>query len=109
MTISKLARAVGRSRSAVIDWESDRRPPLKSSWIRIRAVLGRIPGQLPQNYGRRLLILRRQLGLTQGEFAARLGVTKNTIANLEHHRKPPKRSTQRKLLAMLKNPDRPNE
>jgi DNA-binding XRE family transcriptional regulator len=101
MTIDQLAKAVGRSRSAVIDWESDRRLPLASSWKQIRAVLGRIPGGLPHNLGKSVLDFRERSGLTQVELAKQLRVSKSTIANLEHGRKLPKRTTLRKLCALV--------
>lgn len=101
MTLGEFARAVDRSRSVVLEWEADRSRPLRSSWARIRRVLGPIEGELPVDYGRRLRRVRESLQLTRGEFGGRLGLSEKTIENLERQKNQPSRATTAKLLAVL--------
>lgn len=39
-----------------------------------------------QEFGRKVMVMRRRMGLTQEELAARSGVSRNQIQNLEHSR-----------------------
>lgn len=101
MTPGEFARTVGRARSVVQNWERGGTRPLRSSWERIRAVLGAIEGELPQGYGTQIRSIRERLGLTRAEFGLRLELCEKTIENVELQRNQPSRETTMKLKAAL--------
>ena len=68
-------------------WERDRASPSIRHWPRVIAFLGFDPLGPGTSNGEQLATARRRLGMTQREFAARLGLDEGTVADLERGRR----------------------
>ena len=78
-----VAQRLGINEWTYLNWEKNYCDPIVSMWPRIIDFLGYYPFTAPQTPGRRLLVKRRSLGLSQKLMAKRLSVDEATLARWE--------------------------
>jgi transcriptional regulator with XRE-family HTH domain len=87
-----LAALLGVDSKTVWYWEHGLHEPPAAFVPRIEAVIGRGPVDPEAPMGARLRTYRRALGLTQREFAARIGAVQTSVSDWERGRcRPPAR------------------
>lgn len=99
-----VAERIGVSRDTFRNWEAGRTEPAVQHVPRIVGFLG--PFTLPEaeralDFPARLTLARRRLGLTQKQFAARLGVDESTVQKWETGQHRPIRRHRERLQALL--------
>ena len=85
----------------VAHWEKGRVEPLPRQYPGLIRFLGYDPTGEVSSIGSRLRTLRRQLGLTQAEFAARLGLDEGTVSGWESGVRRPSAWRWRRLEPIL--------
>ena len=96
------AERLGVHKMTVNNWENNRRSPQLRFVPRIIEFLGYIPYDAqPEALGKRIVLWRRTLGLTQRELACRLGVAPSTLGRWERDKGKPSRGLFERLDAFL--------
>jgi len=88
----------------VCNWEINRTSPQLRLIPRVIAFLGYVPYDTQSGpLAKRIMACRHAMGLTQKEFARRLGVDPSTLARWETARGQPSKKLRQRLMAFLNN------
>jgi DNA-binding transcriptional regulator YiaG len=96
-----VANTIGVSAETVALWEKGRVRPLPRQHCRVIEFLGYDPEPTPPSISGRLASIRRRLGLTQAELAARLGLDEGTVSAWESGTREPSTWKWRRLKSIL--------
>lgn len=96
-----LAERLGVREETLATWERGQARPLPRHYGAVVRFLGYDPETAEDTLASRLRAVRRRLGLTQEQLAARVGLDEGTIANLEKNRRSPSERIRRKIRALL--------
>lgn len=89
LQVKQLAKRLGVHPQAITNWEANGNQPDLAYMPAIIEFLGYNPLPPPANWAQRLVGGRKGLGLTQREFARKLGVDPTTLARWERGEKEP--------------------
>ncbi|HUV94849.1 MAG TPA: helix-turn-helix transcriptional regulator [Anaerolineae bacterium] len=93
-----VAQKLGVREATIYNWESNRKSPQLRFLPRIIEFLGYVPYDTqPQALGKRIVLWRRMLGLTQREVAQRLGVDPGTLGCWERDGGRPSKELRERL------------
>jgi len=97
-----VAQRLGVTKETIYNWENNRTCPPNRFVPRIIHFLGYAPYDTePEALGKRIVLWRRTLGLTQRELARRLGVDPSTLGRWERGEGRPTSKYRDRLLAFL--------
>lgn len=95
------AAKLGVSQYAYISWETDRVRPFPRTYAWIVRLLGYDPAPQPRTLGEWIRAKRRELGLTTGQVAARLGWDEGAVRRYERDIWVPEGERRERLTAFL--------
>jgi len=101
MTQRDLAQVLGVNEATVRNWEIGRCCPLPRHHGAVIKFLGADPEPTPQSIPGRLASVRRRLGLTQAEFAAKVGLDEGSVSRWEGGTRRPSRWMTARVVAIL--------
>ncbi len=97
----QVAARIGVAESTVYLWETNRVLPEVRSMPGIINFLGYAPYDPGWSLGQRLKAIRSALGLSQGEFARRVGLDPSTVAKWERGEHRPTKKKREDILRVL--------
>jgi transcriptional regulator with XRE-family HTH domain len=96
-----VAEQLGVREETVVLWENGLARPLARHYCRIVRFLGYDPEPGDQSLAGRLRTIRRRLGLSQADFAAKVGLDEGSVCRWESGSRQPSRWMATRLEAML--------
>ncbi len=97
-----LAETLGVRTETLATWERGQARPLPRHYGAVVRFLGYDPETAEDTFASRLRAVRRRLGPTQEQLAARVGLDEGTIVDLEKHRGSPSERIRRKIRALFR-------
>jgi len=98
----EVARLIGVSEATVYNWEKRRTDPPAKYFAKIINFLGYVPYSPGMSFGKRMLLIRKSLGLSQKEFSKILGLDEGTVLRIEKGRSKPAKGSLDKIKKILK-------
>ena len=97
-----VAKRIGVNEATIWNWENDWSSPSLHYIPKIIEFLGYIPDCIkPKNLGKKIVIYRKLLGITQKELARHLGIDPTTLGRWERGESKPSKELLKKLNTLL--------